>query len=95
MEEDGGTDGGWVNRRNGGDGWRCGLGMAVEGLPVVERVGGWGVECGARDEGDNGVAEKPGGVGREFLFERVEDDLLVTLLAKNAVEYSENLGATA
>ena len=68
--------------------------MAVEGLPVVERVGGRGVERGAWQEGDDGVAEKPGGGGLEFLFERVEEGLLVALLAEHAGECRESLGAS-
>ena len=52
-------------------------GSAVERQPVVERVGGHCFTRGARDEGDDDVAEKPGGVGLEFLFERVEEGLLV------------------
>ena len=64
-------------------------------MPVVVCVVGMGVEGGARQEGDDGVAEKPGGVGLEFLFERVDDGLLVALFAEHAVERRENLDATA
>ena len=69
--------------------------MAVKGLPVVVCVGGRGVEGGARQKGYDGVAEEPGGVGLEFLFERVEDGLLVTFLAEHTVECRESLGASA
>ena len=44
--------------------------------------------------GDDYVAEKPGGVGLELLFERVEEGLLVALLAEHAVERRESLGTT-
>ena len=57
--------------------------------------GGLRAEVRAWQEGYDGVALKPGGVGLEFLFERVEDDLLVALLAEHAVESRENLGASA
>ena len=69
--------------------------MAGERQPVVVCVGGRGFTHGARDEGDDGVAEEPGGVGLELLFERVEEDLLVALLAEHAVERCERLGASA
>ena len=77
------------------DGGRVGRGRAVERQPVVERVGGQVFTRGARDEGDNHGAEKPDGVGLELLFERVEEGLLVTLLAEHTVECRERLGASA
>lgn len=72
-----------------------GWGMAVEGLPVVVRAGGRGVEGGAREERDDGVAEEAGGIGAELFFERVDDGLLVALLAEQLVECGERLGASA
>ena len=80
--------------RTGAGGRGCG-GLAVEGLPVVEAVGGRGGEGGAWQEWDDGVAKELGGMDAELLLKRVHDGLLVALFAEQEVESGDRLCATA
>ena len=85
----------WQFRWRAEAGGRAGRGRAVHRQPVVVCVGGQGFTRGAREKGYDDVAEEPGGVGLELLFERVEEGLLVAFFAEHAVERRESLGASA